>query len=177
MRKPQWASWLGGITEARRVVAMASAYDVAVIPHGSSVYSYHLQYAFSSCPMAEYLVLSPEADKIVPLFGNLFTNEPLPKDGYIDLPDRPGFGVELNRAELDLRRPHPHTPLSAEEVDSAKRRAPTREAWMKDPVSDGCGHSPDGRVFGGAPVCARHHLAPPPTQVTDRLDSVRWGCE
>ena len=36
-------TWLGGITEARRVVAMAAAYDILVVPHGSSVYSYHLQ--------------------------------------------------------------------------------------------------------------------------------------
>ena len=39
-------TWLGGMTEARRIVAMAAAYDLPVIPHGSSVYSYHLQYAF-----------------------------------------------------------------------------------------------------------------------------------
>jgi len=35
-------SWLGGMTEARRVVALASAFNTLVIPHGSSVYSYHL---------------------------------------------------------------------------------------------------------------------------------------
>jgi len=32
-------TWLGGMTEARRVVAMAAAHDILVIPHGSSVYS------------------------------------------------------------------------------------------------------------------------------------------
>ena len=36
-------TWLGGITEARRVVAIAAAHDIPVIPHGSSIYSYHLQ--------------------------------------------------------------------------------------------------------------------------------------
>ena len=46
--------------KARRVVAMASSYDVLVIPHGSSVYSYHLQYAFTNCPLAEYINLSPK---------------------------------------------------------------------------------------------------------------------
>ena len=44
-------TWLGGLTEARRVVAMAAAYDIPVVPHGSSIYSYHLQYAFSNCPL------------------------------------------------------------------------------------------------------------------------------
>ena len=31
----------------------------------------------------------------------------LPKDGFIDLPDRPGFGVTLNRD--GLVRPYPRT--------------------------------------------------------------------
>ena len=97
-------TWLGGITEARRVVALAAAHDILIVPHGSSVYSYHLQYAFPNCPLAEYINLSPKADQIVPYFGGLFPDEPLPKDGFIDLPNRPGFGVTLNRA--GLKRPY-----------------------------------------------------------------------
>lgn len=100
-------SWLGGITEARRVVALASAYDVLVIPHGSSIYSYHLQYAFRNCPMAEFLNLSPKSDTIIPYFGGLFKDEPLPKDGFIDLPDKPGFGVTL--VKDGLTRPFART--------------------------------------------------------------------
>ena len=98
-------TWVGGLTEARRIVAMASAYDLPVIPHGSSVFSYHLQYAFTNCPMAEFLMISPAADKIVPLFGEVFVDEPLPQDGWLSLSDKPGWGVELNRAGLDLQRP------------------------------------------------------------------------
>ena len=100
-------TWLGGITECRRVIAMAASQDTMVIPHGSSVYSYHLQYAFTNCPIAEYINLSPKADKIVPYFGGLFTDEPLPANGFIDLPDRPGFGVTLVRD--NLRRPYERT--------------------------------------------------------------------
>jgi L-rhamnonate dehydratase len=102
-------TWCGGLTECRRIVALASAYDVPVIPHGSSVYSYHMQIAFPSCPLAEFLIMSPQADRVVPFFGNLFTDEPLPHDGYVDLsPSKPGFGVTLNRKELDLQRPFTH---------------------------------------------------------------------
>ncbi|XP_069130861.1 L-rhamnonate dehydratase-like [Argopecten irradians] len=97
-------SWLGGITEARRMVAMASAHNTIVIPHGSSIYSYHLQYAFCNCPVAEFINLSPQADKIVPYFGGLFPDEPLPANGFIDLPDKPGFGVTL--CKDTLRRPY-----------------------------------------------------------------------
>ena len=64
-------TWCGGITEARRVVALAAAYDIPVIPHGSGPYSYHLQFAFNNCPIGELINLSPDADRIVPIFGGL----------------------------------------------------------------------------------------------------------
>lgn len=99
-------NWVGGVTEARRIVAMAAAYDIPVIPHGSSVFSYHLQYAFTNCPVAAFLVMSPKADEIVPLFGNLFKNEPLSKNGYLELSDKPGCGVELNNS---LKRIRPYS--------------------------------------------------------------------
>lgn len=99
-------TWVGGMTEARRIVAMAAAYDLPVIPHGSGIYAYHLQLAFSNCPMAEFLMMSPAADEITPIFGELFLDEPLPQDGFMRLPDKPGWGVELNRAGLKLRRPY-----------------------------------------------------------------------
>jgi len=57
--------------------------------------------------MAEFLMMAPKADKIVPLFGNLFVDEPLPKDGYLDLDaSKPGWGVSLNKKELNLHRPY-----------------------------------------------------------------------
>lgn len=125
-------SWLGGITEARRIVALASAYDKLVIPHGSSVYSYHLQYAFVNCPMAEFLIMSPAADKIQPLFGDLFLDEPLPKDGFIDLdPERHGFGVTLN-PKINLVRPYKRTPKTYEEIRAEKQsRCVDNKKWLE----------------------------------------------
>ncbi|CAF0953459.1 unnamed protein product [Adineta steineri] len=98
-------TWCGGITEARRIVALASAYDIPIIPHGSSIYSYHLQYAFPNLPMSEFLIMSSDSSSIVPYFGDLFTDEPLPKDGWIHLDaNKPGFGVTINKN--NLRRPY-----------------------------------------------------------------------
>ena len=122
-------SWLGGITEARRIIAMASAHDTMVIPHGSSVYSYHLQYAYRNCPMAEFINLSPKADKIVPYFGGLFPDEPLPANGFMDLPDKPGFGVTLCRDTL--RRPYNRTAeQSKAQADKNKNRLRPTKAFM-----------------------------------------------
>ena len=57
--------------------------------------------------MAAFRIMSPKADTIVPLFGDLFVHEPVPKDGWIAIPDTPGWGVELNRG-LKLKRPYEH---------------------------------------------------------------------
>lgn len=125
-------TWCGGITEARRIVALASAFDIPVIPHGSSVYSYHLQICFQNCPMAEFLIMSPKANCITPLFGDLFTNEPLPKNGYIHVPETCGFGVTLNKEKLNLVRPYRHNVLKS--IDFFKKKVlqiPEIGRWIK----------------------------------------------
>ena len=119
-------TWLGGMTEARRIVAMASAYDIMVIPHGSSIYSYHLQYAFQNCPLAEFINLSPKADTITPYFGGLFPDEPLPAGGFIDLPDRPGFGVTLKRDKLKRPYDRSEAASAANAARNIGRKAPEK---------------------------------------------------
>merc|ERR1719161_221000 len=106
-------TWLGGITEARRVMALAAANDVLVVPHGSSIYSYHLQFAFVNAPLGEFINLSADSCEVKPYFGGIFPDEPLPKDGKITLEqiDKPGFGCVLSKA--GLTRPYPRSPESA----------------------------------------------------------------
>lgn len=66
-----------------------------------------MQVASPNCPLAEMILMAPRADAITPSFGALFTDEPLPVDGFITLdPSRHGFGVTLNRDELGLVRPY-----------------------------------------------------------------------
>jgi L-rhamnonate dehydratase len=116
-------TWLGGITEARRVMALCSSNDVLVVPHGSSVYSYHLQFAFLNAPVGEFINLSADGCEIKPYFGGLFPDEPLPKDGKITLAqiDKPGFGCTLDRT--GLVRPY-HRPRES----AAKHRELNAEA-------------------------------------------------
>lgn len=107
-------TWLGGITEARRVMALCASNDVLVVPHGSSVYSYHLQFAFLNAPVGEFINLSADGCEIKPYFGGLFPDEPLPMDGKITLAqiDKPGFGCTLARD--GLVRPY-HRPRESSE--------------------------------------------------------------
>jgi L-rhamnonate dehydratase len=98
--------WMGGPTEFARVVALASAQGVAVVPHGCGVYGYYMAMVFDNINLAEFMMMSEKGDAIEPNFGTVFTNEPLPEQGYITLPDTLGFGLELNRDALNLVRPY-----------------------------------------------------------------------
>ena len=99
--------WCGGMTELLKIAALADSRGVLVIPHGSSVYSYHFVITRHNSPFAEFLMMAPGADKVVPMFHPQLTGEPVPVNGRLKLPDRPGFGVELNR-NIALHRPYDH---------------------------------------------------------------------
>jgi L-rhamnonate dehydratase len=97
--------WCGGLSELIKIAALADTHKIPVVPHGSSVYSYHFVITRHNCPFAEFLMMAPSADRIVPMFNPLLLDEPVPVDGKIKVPDRPGFGVRLNR-DCVLQRPN-----------------------------------------------------------------------
>lgn len=100
--------WCGGITELLKISALADAHGAMVVPHGSSVYSYHFVVTRINSPFAEFLMMHPTAEEVVPMFSPMLLNEPIPVNGRMKLPDRPGFGVELN-PDIDMARPYTHS--------------------------------------------------------------------
>lgn len=89
--------WCGGLTALNRINQIAAHSGKLVIPHGSSVYSYHFLVSSPTSPFGEFLLMSPRGDQVVPMFGDAFADEPVPRSGKIALAefDRPGFGVTL----------------------------------------------------------------------------------
>ena len=49
--------------------------------------------------------MSATGDQLIPLFGDMFTGDPLPVNGVVTLTDAPGFGLTLNRSAVTLERP------------------------------------------------------------------------
>jgi L-rhamnonate dehydratase len=91
---------VGGITQARKIAALAEAHSVPVIPHAGQMHNYHLVMASLNSPMAEYF---PIVDVEVgnELFWYIFNGEPKAKDGCIDLDDNvPGLGLTVNEDGL-----------------------------------------------------------------------------
>ena len=101
--------WCGGMTELLKISALADANGKMVIPHGSSVYSYHFVVTRHNSPFAEFLMMHPGPTEVVPMFAPQLLGEPVPVNGRIKASalDKPGFGVDLNR-DIPLHRPYTH---------------------------------------------------------------------
>ena len=99
--------WCGGITELLKISALADAHGTMVVPHGSSVYSYHFVVTRTNSPFAEFLMMHPTAEEIVPMFSPMLVGEPVPVNGRLRVPETPGFGVELSDA-IEKHRPYTH---------------------------------------------------------------------
>ncbi len=91
---------VGGITQARKIAALAEAYSVPVVPHAGQMHNYHVVMASFNSPMAEFF---PVVDVEVgnELFWYVFKGEPTPVDGYIDLDENvPGLGLTIDEESL-----------------------------------------------------------------------------
>ena len=91
---------VGGITQARKVAALAESYSVPVIPHAGQRHNFPLVMASLNSPMAEFF---PAFDVEIgnELFQYIFDGEPKPENGYIDLHDDvPGLGITIKEDAL-----------------------------------------------------------------------------
>jgi L-alanine-DL-glutamate epimerase-like enolase superfamily enzyme len=93
--------WAGGISEMLKICALASTYDLPVIPHGHSVpATVHLiaSQPVTTCPLLEYLVKWNAIHQF-------FLKDPIePVGGQVGLPESPGLGMALDAAKIEARR-------------------------------------------------------------------------
>ncbi|MDP6504935.1 MAG: enolase C-terminal domain-like protein [Planctomycetota bacterium] len=93
-------TWAGGLTEMTKICALASVYDIPVIPHHGGIAATQLiaSQTIITCPMQEYLIQHGAR-------GQFFHKDPVtPKGGNILLPNRPGIGIELDGEKIEARR-------------------------------------------------------------------------
>ena len=88
----------GGFAEGRKIAAMAETYHVRVLPHNpngpiSTLVGLHLGACTPNFEMLEY---PRRPGDLVPLLKGL----PEPSEGYIDVPEKPGWGVEVDEEVL-----------------------------------------------------------------------------
>ena len=89
----------GGVSELKKIAAMASAHGLPVIPHGVGAPTYHFVASTPGCPRAEYVDILAQGGRPV------LKGEPQPKNGFLDLSDAPGFGYELDEEVFGRKAP------------------------------------------------------------------------
>lgn len=94
--------WCGGVSELVKICHLASAAGVQVIPHGHSLHAaLHVVAAQppAVCPMVEYLILKMRS------WYHFEKRPPAVVRGRIELPDAPGFGIEIDPGKVEKREP------------------------------------------------------------------------
>ena len=92
--------YLGGLTRTLRVVAMAQAAGIPVTPHSANlslvtVFTLHMMGAIAGAgPYVEFSIEEPDH---YPWRDGLFAPALVARDGKVEIPDGPGWGVEINR--------------------------------------------------------------------------------
>jgi L-alanine-DL-glutamate epimerase-like enolase superfamily enzyme len=92
---------VGGLTQARKIAALAEAHGVPVVPHAGQMHNYHVVMASLNSPMAEYFPLV-DVEVGNELFWYVFEGEPRAKDGFVNLDEgTPGLGLNVNERALE----------------------------------------------------------------------------
>lgn len=99
----------GGLMEMRKIAALAEGQDLVIAPHNplgplATFINVHFAAATTNFLILEYR--EPDA-----IERRLVTETLKPKDGYVAIPDRPGWGVDI--------------------VDEAIKKHPYRKAWHR----------------------------------------------
>jgi L-rhamnonate dehydratase len=89
--------WCGGVSELVKICTLASVHGVNVIPHGHSLHAaMHVvaSQPVEVCPLVEYLIQKMSN------YYDFEKYQPKPVDGMLELPERPGFGIELDESNI-----------------------------------------------------------------------------
>jgi len=92
--------WCGGLTELRRIAAMAAAYDIPVIPHGGGLNgSIHFSISQVNAPWSELFLPAPGGPKeVYQLFEENYSISRGPEGIYMRPHERPGWGWDIEVA-------------------------------------------------------------------------------
>lgn len=99
----------GGILEMKKIGAIAEAYRIEMAPHNpqsevSTMASVHVDATTPACTIQEYSPSKPAWVKDL-FFGGALRL----KDGFAELPDKPGLGVDLDEK---VAAQHPYKPVN-----------------------------------------------------------------
>ena len=85
----------GGLLETRKIAAMAETYMIPIAPHGMASPLGQQAYAHVCATVPNFMILEWGPYFFEPL--NKVVKRPEVKNGFLDVPEGPGIGAELNQ--------------------------------------------------------------------------------
>ena len=95
--------WAGGLTEARKIAAMAETYQLPVAPHNPGGPVSNLVAAHFAASVYNLFILESVRAFYLTWFADVLTTNLVAVDGHFPLPPGPGLGTELNEKFLARR--------------------------------------------------------------------------
>ena len=89
---------MGGITPLRKIGALGQLFHRRVMPHhgGGQLGTVAHMHLIASWPHAPYLELLHDPPSAYDKGFAAFRNPPVVKNGFVNLPQGPGLGIEIN---------------------------------------------------------------------------------
>lgn len=84
----------GGLTEWMKIAALTQAWNLTLAPHSMEYIHMHLMGAVPNGLFLERLLI------FEPLNERVFVDPPTPQNGFLEIPQKPGLGLELNESNL-----------------------------------------------------------------------------
>ncbi len=105
----------GGLSELKKIAAMAETYYVTLAPHNSNgpistIASLHLDMMINNCFMQEYILRFEDR------YNEMLTRPIEVIDGYCTPPEGPGWGVDLREDVIAKYPPKNYNPVSSGDV-------------------------------------------------------------
>ncbi len=94
---------VGGITELKKICAMAEGAGMPVYPHSNEAHNLHVVISQNNCPLAEYFP-DVEPDTGNELFWKVFSGDVHAEDGHLTPSPAPGLGREINWDAIEQLR-------------------------------------------------------------------------
>ena len=93
-------TFCGGITEFLKIAKMAEAWNIPIAPHAAHDIHVHLVAALPNALTVEYFLKDADIMREMELYKRTIE----PKNGYLEVPNEPGLGIELD--EKAIKRYH-----------------------------------------------------------------------
>jgi L-alanine-DL-glutamate epimerase-like enolase superfamily enzyme len=88
-------TWCGGPSEAKKISDMADAYSIPTSPHTCGGPLLYICAAHVSTAAPNFLIMESNYWKYAHQYPHFLNNVPVPVDGHVSAPERPGIGAEI----------------------------------------------------------------------------------